>query len=109
IRYMGNAATRRIDLRVTDAGSSWRFEVQDTGPGIPIAEQKRIFEPHVQLHRGSAGIGLGLATVQRLVQAHEGTLGLFSSPGAGALFWFELPKVQAVDPDAGGPAEPVAM
>lgn len=96
IRYMGNANVREIDIRVLDRGGRWRFEVEDTGPGIPGDQQHRIFEPHVQLTR-SSGIGLGLATVQRLVLAHGGTVGVRSAPGCGALFWFELPKAP---PDA---------
>jgi signal transduction histidine kinase len=91
IRYMGNATVRDINIRVLDRGERWRFEVEDTGPGIPGEQQHRIFEPHVQLTR-SSGIGLGLATVQRLVHAHGGTVGVRSAPGCGALFWFELPK-----------------
>jgi signal transduction histidine kinase len=100
IRYIGDAETRRIDVRVLEAGERWRFEVQDTGPGIPADQQHRIFEPHVQLGPGTSGIGLGLATVDRLVRAHAGTLGVISTPGSGALFWFELPR-------AGAPRESV--
>jgi signal transduction histidine kinase len=92
IRYMNNASTRRIDVRVIDRGTRWRIEVHDTGPGIPSDEQARIFEPHVRLVRGGQGIGLGLATVDRLVRAHGGSLGVISKVGDGALFWFELPK-----------------
>jgi signal transduction histidine kinase len=92
IRYMGDAPSRRIDVRVLDAGERWRFEVQDTGAGIPVEQQQLIFEPYVQLGRSDTGIGLGLATVDRLVRAHGGSLGVVSAPGRGALFWFELPK-----------------
>jgi signal transduction histidine kinase len=92
IKYMGDAAERRIDVRVREAGARWRVEVEDTGPGIPTAQQARIFQPYVQLARGAAGIGLGLATVDRLVRAHGGEVGVVSSPGRGARFWFELPR-----------------
>jgi signal transduction histidine kinase len=78
-------------------GSRWRLEVQDTGPGIPPGHEERIFEPHVQLDPGGGGIGLGLATVERLVNAHRGKLGVVSPPGSGALFWVELPKREAPD------------
>jgi signal transduction histidine kinase len=53
-----------------------------------------IFEPFV---RGPAeqasGTGLGLATVKRLVESHRGTIGVESKPGAGSLFWVELPRL----------------
>lgn len=91
IKYMGDVQERRIELRVLEADHGWRVEVEDTGPGISVESQQRIFRPHVQLQRG-AGIGLGLATVDRLVHAHGGSLGVISQPGHGALFWFELPK-----------------
>jgi signal transduction histidine kinase len=93
IRYMGDAADRRIALRVLDAGNRFRIEVQDTGPGIPFEQQRRIFEPYVQLGGGGTGIGLGLATVERLARAHGGAVGVTSSPGRGSLFWFELPAL----------------
>jgi len=95
IKYMGDAKERRIELRIRELDTRWRFEVEDTGPGIPEAQQARIFEPYVQLDRAATGIGLGLATVERLVRAHRGSVGVISPAGghAGALFWFELPKV----------------
>ncbi|MEP6864964.1 MAG: ATP-binding protein [Deltaproteobacteria bacterium] len=95
IKYMGDVQERRIELRVLETDRGWRVEVEDTGPGISVEDQQRIFRPHVQLQRGGAGIGLGLATVDRLVRAHAGSLGVSSKPGHGALFWFELPKATA--------------
>lgn len=93
IRYMGDAAERCIDVRVQEAGERFRVEVHDTGPGIPLEQQKRIFDPYVQLRRGGTGIGLGLATVERLAQAHGGAVGVTSAPGHGSTFWFELPAL----------------
>ena len=104
IRYMGDAPKRRIDVRVLDAGGRWRVEVEDSGPGIPHDQQQRIFEPYVQLGNGDAGLGLGLATVDRLVRAHGGSLGVLSPAGRGSLFWFELPKMIAVPEDARAPS-----
>jgi len=95
IKHMAKSDPRRIDVRVSLSGSRWRFEVDDTGPGIPAEHQQRVFEPHVQLTPGSAGIVLGLATVDRLVRAHGGSLGLVSPPNGGAQFWFELPAYLA--------------
>jgi signal transduction histidine kinase len=69
-----------------------RFEVDDTGPGIPVEEQAAVFEPYVR-GKGAhvAGLGLGLATVRRLVEANGGRVGVASQPGRGARFWFTLP------------------
>lgn len=92
LKYMGDARERRIDVRVLDAGTTWHVDVSDTGPGIPDDRHERIFEPYVRGAKAGAGIGLGLATVDRLVRAHGGVLGVRSKIGAGSTFWVELPK-----------------
>ncbi len=68
-----------------------RFSVKDTGPGVAAASQARIFEEFEQTEAGAraGGAGLGLAIVKRLAAAFGGELGLISSPGDGAEFWFE--------------------
>ncbi len=76
------------------AGSESWIKVQDTGPGIPVEEQERIFAP---FYRGSVGkrfpqgMGLGLSIARDLVAAHGGRLELESAPGKGSLFIFWLP------------------
>jgi CheY-like chemotaxis protein len=70
-----------------------RFIVQDTGPGVAKAQQKRIFQAYTQAEARHAAradsTGLGLAIVQRLAKAHHGKVGVDSAPGQGAVFWFE--------------------
>ena len=82
----------RLVVRADDV---LRFEVHDTGIGIPVAQQHRIFEPFTQadgaMSRRYGGSGLGLSICQRLVQRLGGTLGVDSTPGAGSVFWFTLP------------------
>jgi signal transduction histidine kinase len=91
IKYMGDASVRQVRVRVRRSGAMVYCEVEDTGPGIPRESQDTIFEPYVQLNDAQAGLGLGLATVRRLVRGHGGRVGIRSSPGHGAVFWFELP------------------
>ncbi len=85
-----------------------RFEVQDTGPGIPIEVQARLFESFEQgdssTTRLHGGTGLGLALSRRLAQMMGGSCGLRSVPGSGSTFWFtaRLAKV-AANPTAIGP------
>lgn len=98
MKHMGDVSERRVEVRVLDAGARWRVEVSDTGRGIAEDQQKRIFEPYVQLGRRRDGIGLGLAIVNRLVRSHGGSVGVVSKLGAGAMFWFELPKAQPAEP-----------
>ncbi|TMB59306.1 MAG: HAMP domain-containing histidine kinase [Deltaproteobacteria bacterium] len=73
-------------------GAIVRFEVEDDGPGIPVEDQERMFQPYVRGKSvATAGLGLGLATVKRLAESHGGSFGVRSSPGAGSTFWFEIP------------------
>jgi signal transduction histidine kinase len=93
IKYMGDAPERRVRVRVHPGERTVRFEVEDTGPGIPAEAAERIFEPYVRAStHGEPGIGLGLATVKKLCAAHGGAVGLQSVVGHGSLFWFELPS-----------------
>ncbi|HEV8524659.1 MAG TPA: ATP-binding protein [Terriglobales bacterium] len=70
--------------------------VRDTGIGIPEEDQARIFDEFAQIHRQAArrqreGSGLGLAIAKRIVEAHEGSIEVHSSPGNGSTFTFRLP------------------
>jgi signal transduction histidine kinase len=86
------------------AASLVRFEVEDTGPGLPPAFLPRAFDPYVRA-AGTAepGLGLGLATVRRLVEGHRGRYGVQSRLGTGALFWFELPAAELPPAQPSGP------
>jgi signal transduction histidine kinase len=92
IKHMGNSPRRQVELRISPRYDRVRFEVEDTGPGLPPDLLGPVFDPYVR-GRGTSepGLGLGLATVRRLVEGHEGRYGVISKPGEGALFWFELP------------------
>jgi two-component system sensor histidine kinase HydH len=68
------------------------FEVSDNGPGIPPEARDRIFTPFFTLRKG--GTGLGLALVQRVVQAHQGTVSVDSVLGQGTTFRVELPTAE---------------
>ncbi len=90
---------RAIAIRVVDTATSVRVEVEDNGPGIPEADVDRIFEPFVRsIASDRPGIGLGLATVKRIVEAHGGHVGVLNVHPHGSRFWLELPK--ATEPHA---------
>jgi signal transduction histidine kinase len=63
--------------------------VQDDGPGIPAEIRDRLFEPFVTGRPG--GTGLGLAVVQRAVEAHRGLILVDSAPGRGTTFTVYFP------------------
>ena len=67
-----------------------RFEVRDTGPGIPPDERATIFDRFVTT-ADAGGTGLGLAIAKRLVQAHGGTIHALDSQGAGTTMRIDLP------------------
>jgi signal transduction histidine kinase len=91
IKYMGEAPTRMVRVRAMPSGDRVRFEVEDTGPGVPAELQRAVFAPYFRVGSSDqAGVGLGLATVKRLAEAHGGAAGVRSGPSGGATFWFEL-------------------
>jgi signal transduction histidine kinase len=88
-----------LRVRVEAVRDSVRVSVTDCGPGIPPAEQPRVFEKFYRagpaLTRAPGGTGLGLYISRELVNRMGGRLTLQSEPGAGATFVVELPASPA--------------
>jgi signal transduction histidine kinase len=85
----------RVSVRAEPVdGQRVRFEVADTGPGIPAGVQAQLFETFRERQGAATPVfssaGLGLAICQRLVAAQGGTLTVASAPGEGTRFAFEL-------------------
>ncbi len=92
--------TKALDDGTTIAEPAVELEVSDTGPGVPADLRQRIFDPFFTTKGLGRGIGLGLASVHQLVDAHGGKLEVEDAPGGGALFRIRLP----VHPGRGEPA-----
>jgi len=87
-----------ITVRTRVEGEDLVLEVEDLGPGIAPDEVPRVFDQFWQganKGKGHVGAGLGLAIVKSLVEAHGGTVGVQSTPGAGATFWARLKRLCA--------------
>jgi signal transduction histidine kinase len=83
-----------IEVRVERTDGHARLVVRDHGPGIPLEEQRAIFERFMKASSSKGkkeGFGLGLYIVRQLVEAHGGSIHVESSPGEGATFTVELP------------------
>jgi signal transduction histidine kinase len=103
LNLVGNAIkfTEAGEVRVEVAASDgvFRVSVADTGPGIPDADQQRIFEEFQQADSSSTrtkgGTGLGLSIAKRIVEMHGGRMWVQSHVGKGSTFSFVLPVVAA--------------
>lgn len=84
-----------ITVRTTTDGHQVFCSVTDTGPGIRVEDQQRLFQEFEQLGRKSdshqGGRGLGLAISKRFVEAHGGRIWVESEPGIGSTFTFVIP------------------
>jgi signal transduction histidine kinase/ActR/RegA family two-component response regulator len=86
----------QVALTVTVAGSALDVVVADTGLGIPLEKQGRVFGTFERFHEGlsgASGTGLGLALTKRLIELHHGTIDFTSSEGEGSRFHVRLPDV----------------
>ncbi|MDP3171996.1 MAG: HAMP domain-containing sensor histidine kinase [Polaromonas sp.] len=92
--------TGEISLELSQSGMGTQervvIRVNDRGPGVPVNQRERIFEPFYRLPGASereGGVGLGLALVKSITERHGGTVRCEDRPGGGASFVVELPVI----------------
>jgi two-component system phosphate regulon sensor histidine kinase PhoR len=85
-----------ISVRANNSNGQIVVSVQDTGFGIPVADQPYIFDKFYRVQseetEGISGTGLGLAIVKSVIERHNGRVWVKSEPGAGSTFTFIVPK-----------------
>ncbi|MDS4040869.1 MAG: ATP-binding protein [Candidatus Competibacter sp.] len=87
---------QRAEIAVVDAPARLTLIVRDRGPGIPVVELERVFEPFYRLEssrsRDTGGTGLGLSIARNIARAHGGELSLRNHPEGGLEAVLELPR-----------------
>jgi signal transduction histidine kinase len=90
-------ANQLVQMEAEKAGRNVRVTVRDQGPGLAEEELDQVFDVFYQADgsatRKAGGLGLGLALVKRLVEAHGSEIQVESELGRGSSFWFELAAV----------------
>lgn len=112
-KFTRDAAAPRIELGLVERANLPTYFVRDNGVGIDMAEASRLFVPFQRLHAddGFPGIGIGLATVSRIIQRHDGRIWAEGRPGEGTTIYFTLaggvPGGAVAQPvGAGGDSQP---
>ena len=119
LNFVGNAlkftSTGSVSVMVDAVDASpgqvnVRIAVRDTGIGLSLEQQARLFEKFSQADssttRKYGGTGLGLAICKRLAEMMGGEVGVTSTPGAGSTFWATLPLIPVARPETVTPPQP---
>ena len=98
-KYSGESREILCSAKPSKDNKGVELIVADNGPGIPVEEQKRLFEKFWRgkdaIESGTSGSGLGLTIVEAIVKAHRGRIEFKSPPGGGASFHVFLPRAKA--------------
>jgi C4-dicarboxylate-specific signal transduction histidine kinase len=85
----------RITIRSEDIGDRVVVEVEDTGPGVSPENEAKLFQPFFTTKPVGQGTGLGLSVSYGIIDSMGGTMGYRRAPAGGAIFYFDLPSIDA--------------
>jgi len=94
-KYTAQNVNAHIEFGCNEQHGRQVYFVRDNGAGFDMRDHDRLFEPFQRLHEGAEyeGTGIGLATVQRIIRRHNGTLHAEGRIGEGATFYFTLGEI----------------
>ncbi|MEO7134182.1 MAG: ATP-binding protein [Vicinamibacterales bacterium] len=88
---LGQCEARSVVIRTGDRdGWAW-IEVEDSGPGVPVEDEAKLFQPFYTTKPVGEGTGLGLSVSYDIIRSHNGRTGYRRGAAGGAVFFFELP------------------
>jgi light-regulated signal transduction histidine kinase (bacteriophytochrome) len=92
-KFASKRPVARVEFGAMEREGATVYFVRDNGAGFDMAYAQKLFSPFERLHGPSEfpGSGIGLATVQRIIQRHGGVVSAESRPNEGATFYFTLP------------------
>ncbi len=94
-KFLGDNPSPRVEVGGEREGGLVTVFVRDNGIGIPDLEQEAVFQPFMRLEAEcSPGLGIGLSTVKRAVEAWGGEVWAESAPGEGSTFYFTAPAAE---------------
>ena len=93
-KFTRHKSEARIEFGATDQDGQRVYSVRDNGSGFHMTDATRMFTPFQRFHTTAEfeGVGVGLATVRRILERHGGQIWARSEPGKGATFYFTLPE-----------------
>jgi len=94
VKYAPDSPALTVTVGPSPVVGRARIAVRDQGPGIQPEDQARLFQRFFRapgVARRTDGLGLGLYVCRSIAEAHQGTVGVDSTPGQGATFWLDLP------------------
>jgi light-regulated signal transduction histidine kinase (bacteriophytochrome) len=95
-KYTGRKAVGRIEVGKVSVDGEEAFFIKDNGTGFDMTYKDKLFTVFQRLHGSDyEGTGIGLATVERIILRHNGSIWAESGAGEGATFYFRLPQTEA--------------
>jgi C4-dicarboxylate-specific signal transduction histidine kinase len=87
---------RMLTIRTRDVDGRVYCEVEDTGPGVPVEHEAKLFQPFFTTKPVGDGTGLGLSVSYGIIESYGGRIGYRRSDSGGAILWFDVPATHPI-------------